>query len=234
MNTLRWWSGILVAFFLLVLIRVFLPLPFTNEIIIFSIYVMGCSFLLGRVGFISFGQPAYLATGAYATAFYLFYFGTNPFIGILVGIAAGFVMAAHRRPALRPAAERLFRPGQPGAGGDHLLHDAEGAGADHPGGQRAVVFDQHEIHAHPRHHPAEGVLHLRLSGRAGDLGASTNTSTTPSTAPAAWPPRSTRTRSSFSATATSRSACWPSSSPTRRRPWPARCTPSTWASSAPR
>ena len=93
MKTLRWWSGILVAFFLLLLIRVFLPLPFTNEIIIFSIYVMGCSFLLGRVGFISFGQPAYLATGAYATAFYLFYFGTNPFIGILIGIAAGFVMA---------------------------------------------------------------------------------------------------------------------------------------------
>jgi branched-chain amino acid transport system permease protein len=92
MNTLRWWSGIAVAFFLLFLVRVFLPLPFSNEIIIFSIYVMGCSFLLGRVGFISFGQPAYLATGAYATAFYLFYFGTNPFIGILIGMAAGLVM----------------------------------------------------------------------------------------------------------------------------------------------
>ena len=50
---------------------------------------MGCSFLLGRVGFISFGQPAYLAAGAYGTAFYLFYFGTNPYIGILVGVAVG-------------------------------------------------------------------------------------------------------------------------------------------------
>jgi branched-chain amino acid transport system permease protein len=50
---------------------------------------MGCSFLLGRVGFISFGQPAYLAAGAYATAFYLFYFGTNPYIGILFGVAGG-------------------------------------------------------------------------------------------------------------------------------------------------
>src|SRR3989339_666174 len=89
----RWWWGILLAFFLLAIIRVFLPLPFSNEIIIFSIYVMGCSFLLGRVGFISFGQPAYLATGAYATAFYLFYFGTNPYIGILIGIAAGIVMS---------------------------------------------------------------------------------------------------------------------------------------------
>ena len=93
MNVFRWWWGILLAFFLLALIRVFLPLPFSNEIIIFSIYVMGCSFLLGKVGFISFGQPAYLATGAYATAFYLFYFGTNPYVGILIGIAAGIVMS---------------------------------------------------------------------------------------------------------------------------------------------
>jgi len=93
MNIFRWWRGILFAFFLLALIRVFLPLPFSNEIIIFSIYVMGCSFLLGKVGFISFGQPAYLATGAYATAFYLFYFGTNPYIGILIGIAAGIIMS---------------------------------------------------------------------------------------------------------------------------------------------
>jgi branched-chain amino acid transport system permease protein len=74
-------------------LRVFLPLPFSNEIIIFSIYTMGCSFLLGRVGFISFGQPAYLATGAYATAFYLFYFGTNPYIGILIGILAGLLIS---------------------------------------------------------------------------------------------------------------------------------------------
>ncbi len=93
MNIFRWWRGILLAFFLLAVIRVFLPLPFSNEIVIFSIYVMACSFLLGQVGFISFGQPAYLATGAYATAFYLFYFGTNPFIGILIGILAGLVIS---------------------------------------------------------------------------------------------------------------------------------------------
>jgi branched-chain amino acid transport system permease protein len=93
MNMLRWWWGILLAFFLLGVARVFLPLPFVNEVIIFSIYTMGCSFLLGRVGFISFGQPAYLAVGAYGTAFYLFYFGTNPYIGILLGILAGWVVS---------------------------------------------------------------------------------------------------------------------------------------------
>ncbi len=93
MNTLRWWWGILVTFLLIGVARVFLPLPFMNEIIIFSIYTMGCNFLLGRVGFISFGQPAYLAVGAYGTAFYLYYFGTNPYVGILLGILAGWVVS---------------------------------------------------------------------------------------------------------------------------------------------
>lgn len=89
----RWWWGILLAFALLAMARVFLPLPFVNEVVIFSIYAMGCSFLLGRVGFISFGQPAYLAVGAYGTAFYLFYFGTNPYIGILLGVLSGLVVS---------------------------------------------------------------------------------------------------------------------------------------------
>ena len=89
MRALRWWRGLLLAFSLLVVARLFLPLPFVIEVVIFAIYTMGCSFLLGRVGFISFGQPAYLAAGAYATAFYLFYFGTNPYAGILFGLAGG-------------------------------------------------------------------------------------------------------------------------------------------------
>jgi branched-chain amino acid transport system permease protein len=93
MKAFQWWWGLLLAFSMLAVARVFLPLPFVNEVVIFSIYTMGCSFLLGRVGFISFGQPAYLAVGAYATAFYLFYFGTNPYIGILLGVLAGGVVS---------------------------------------------------------------------------------------------------------------------------------------------
>ncbi|MGZ5413867.1 MAG: ABC transporter permease subunit, partial [Aeromicrobium sp.] len=83
----------LLAFSLLLVMRFFLPLPFVNEVLLFSIYTIGCNFLLGRVGFISFGQPAYLAVGAYATAFYLYYFGTNPLIGIGLGIVAGMIFA---------------------------------------------------------------------------------------------------------------------------------------------
>jgi branched-chain amino acid transport system permease protein len=93
MNALKWWWGLLLAFGLLGVSRIFLPLPFLNEVVIFSIYAVGCNFLIGRVGYISFGQPAYLALGAYATAFYLFYFGTNPFIGILVGVLGGLVVS---------------------------------------------------------------------------------------------------------------------------------------------
>src|SRR5688572_11917227 len=93
-GVLRWWRGLVIAFSLLALMRFVLPLPFANEVVIFSIYTIGCSFLLGRVGFISFGQPAYLAVGAYGTGFYLFYFGTNPLVGLAVGVLAGFVVAA--------------------------------------------------------------------------------------------------------------------------------------------
>jgi branched-chain amino acid transport system permease protein len=93
MNAIRWWWGLLLAFSVLAASWAFLPLPFVNEVVIFSIYTMGCNFLLGRVGFISFGQPAYLAAGAYGTAFYLFYFGTNPYVGILVGILSGLAVS---------------------------------------------------------------------------------------------------------------------------------------------
>jgi branched-chain amino acid transport system permease protein len=93
LNSLHWWRGILLTFTALWLAKFLLPLPFMNEVIVFSIYTIGCNFLLGRVGFISFGQPAYLAVGAYATAFYLFYFGTNPYIGILIGLGVGIVFA---------------------------------------------------------------------------------------------------------------------------------------------
>jgi branched-chain amino acid transport system permease protein len=92
-NAIRWWWGLVLAFSLLAASRIFLPLPFVIEVVIFSIYTMGCNFLLGRVGFISFGQPAYLAAGAYGTAFYLFYFGTNPYVGILVGILSGLALS---------------------------------------------------------------------------------------------------------------------------------------------
>jgi branched-chain amino acid transport system permease protein len=92
-DTWYWWRGILFAFAALWLARWVLPLPFMNEVLIFSIYTIGCNFMLGRVGFLSFGQPAYLAVGAYGTAFYLYYFGANPYLGLLIGALTGAVFA---------------------------------------------------------------------------------------------------------------------------------------------
>src|SRR5215831_6262541 len=99
-GVLRWWRGLLLAFGLLALGGICLPLPFANEIVIFSIYAIGCSFLLGRVGFISFGQPAYLAVGAYATGMYLYYWGANPYVALACGVGAGFVAALVVGPLL--------------------------------------------------------------------------------------------------------------------------------------
>ena len=165
MNVLRWWWGLLLAFALLALVRVFLPLPFANEIVIFSIYTMGCNFLLGRVGFISFGQPAYLAVGAYATAFYLFYFGTNPYVGILIGVLAGIVVSF----AIGPLFVRLR--------GDYFalvnlalaviifyLMQKVLAGITH--GDNGLWFLTNiDLHAGARPDAARSVLHLRLPGR---------------------------------------------------------------------
>ena len=93
MKAVQWWWGLVLAFGLIAVSAIFLPLPFVIEVLIFAVYTMGCNFLLGRVGFISFGQPAYLAVGAYGAAFYLFYFGTNPYVGLLIGIATGLVVS---------------------------------------------------------------------------------------------------------------------------------------------
>jgi branched-chain amino acid transport system permease protein len=93
LRALKWWRGLLIAFSLILMMRLFLPLAFVTEVLLFSIYTIGCNFLLGRVGFISFGQPAYLAAGAYATALYLYYFGTNPLVGIALGLVIGVVFA---------------------------------------------------------------------------------------------------------------------------------------------
>ena len=94
----RWWGGIAAAFALVAAARLVLPLAFVIEVLIFAIYTIGCSFLLGRLGFISFGQPAYLAAGAYGTAFYLYYFGANPYVGIALGLASGLALSLAAGP----------------------------------------------------------------------------------------------------------------------------------------
>jgi branched-chain amino acid transport system permease protein len=75
-------------------LRLVLPGAFLIHVAIFSIYTMGFSFLMGKLGLVSFGQPAYMGIAAYGTGLYLHYFGTNPFLGMLVGLLVGIAFAA--------------------------------------------------------------------------------------------------------------------------------------------
>ncbi len=84
----------MVAFALIIPLRLLLPRPFIMDVMIFGIYALAFSFLMGQLGLVSFGQPAYLGIGAYATALYLYYFGTNPYVGIVVGILVGLAASA--------------------------------------------------------------------------------------------------------------------------------------------
>lgn len=90
---LRQWGSIPVGVVVIILMRLLLPHPFVSEVMILTVYATGFSFLLGKVGFLSFGQPAYLGFGLYATAIYMFYFGHDPYVGVLVGILAGIVLS---------------------------------------------------------------------------------------------------------------------------------------------
>ena len=85
-------TGIIIVFVLLYLLKGVLPAAFLTEVVIYSIYAMGCSFLIGRLGLTSFGQPAFLAFGAYGAGIYLYYFGTNSYVAILVGVLTSFLI----------------------------------------------------------------------------------------------------------------------------------------------
>lgn len=87
----RWIGGPLLLVAALIAARMVFPtkMNFITEVSIFSIYVMGCNLLYGYLGMVSFGQPFYLSVGAYGTAIYLAYLGTNPLISMFAGMGAG-------------------------------------------------------------------------------------------------------------------------------------------------
>jgi branched-chain amino acid transport system permease protein len=90
----KWIGGPLLLTIVLIIAKMVFAgkITFFTEVAIFSIYVMGCNLLYGYLGMVSFGQPFYLGVGAYSTAIYLAYFGTNVMISIGVGIGAGIVI----------------------------------------------------------------------------------------------------------------------------------------------
>ncbi|HSW10577.1 MAG TPA: branched-chain amino acid ABC transporter permease [Bacillota bacterium] len=94
MRLTKTYGGIFLAFAIVGLLRLVFPAAFLIHVVIFSIYTMAFSFLMGRLGLVSFGQPVYMGIAAYGTGLYLHYLGTNPFLGMLVGIIVGIAFAA--------------------------------------------------------------------------------------------------------------------------------------------
>ena len=225
MNILRWWSGLLLAFALVALVRVFLPLPFANEIMIFSIYTIGCNFLLGRVGFISFGQPAYLAVGAYAAAFYLYYFGTNPYVGILIGIAAGIVVSLAVGPMFVRLRSDYFALVNL-ALAVIIFYLMQKVLADITHGDNGLWFltNLSSTPVLDLTRPDQFFIFAFLVGFA--VWAFYKYLDDSIYGACCLAPRSTTTSCGSSATTIFKYVCWPSSSPTQRPRWPARCMPS--------
>ncbi|MCR4403245.1 MAG: branched-chain amino acid ABC transporter permease [Firmicutes bacterium] len=87
------YGSIVLTFGAVLLLRLVLPRPFIMDVLIFGVYAMAFNFLMGHLGLVSFGQPAYLGLGAYGAALYLSYIGTNPYVGIIAGIALGLVVS---------------------------------------------------------------------------------------------------------------------------------------------
>jgi branched-chain amino acid transport system permease protein len=93
-DIVKWIGGPLLLIIVLIIARMIFSekITFFTEVAIFTIYVMGCNLLYGYLGMVSFGQPFYLGVGAYSTAIYLAYFGTNLMISMAIGIGAGIVI----------------------------------------------------------------------------------------------------------------------------------------------
>ena len=78
---------IIAALFLL--LTPILGLQRTTDFIIFCIFVLAYDLLYGYLGRLSFGHMLYLGVGAYAAALTSEHISGNPFVAILVAIAAG-------------------------------------------------------------------------------------------------------------------------------------------------
>jgi len=91
---IKWIGGPILLALALIVARMVFPtkMTFITELSIFAIYVMGCNLLYGYLGMVSFGQPFYLSVGAYSTAIYLTYIGTNLLASLFVGMGAGLVV----------------------------------------------------------------------------------------------------------------------------------------------
>ena len=68
--------------------------PLMTEIMIFGLFALGFNLLLGHTGILSFGHAAYFGLGCYGCGMAIRYFGASVWMGLLVSLVLGVVLAA--------------------------------------------------------------------------------------------------------------------------------------------
>ena len=77
-----------------VLLSLFVPLHWLTDFAIFCILVLSFDLLYGYMGHLSFGHMLYYGVGAYAASLTLLHLAPNPFLAMIVGVAAGLAVSA--------------------------------------------------------------------------------------------------------------------------------------------
>ncbi len=98
-DTLRKYDLIIIAAIFLASIPV-LSIQRTTDFIIFCVFVLGYDLLYGYMGRLSFGHMLYLGVGAYATALASEYLTHNPFLILIIAIAAGMLVGVILGPII--------------------------------------------------------------------------------------------------------------------------------------
>ncbi len=68
-------------------------LAFLTRIVIMIIFVLSIDLILGLGGIVTLGQAAMYGTGAYAAGLFAIHVSTDPLLGLLIGMAAGAIIA---------------------------------------------------------------------------------------------------------------------------------------------
>ena len=87
-HTVKKYDLILVAAVFLLLVPI-LTMQRTTDFMIFCVFVLAYDLIYGYMGRLSFGHMLYLGVGAYAAALSAEHLSGNPFLALLVAIAAG-------------------------------------------------------------------------------------------------------------------------------------------------
>lgn len=89
------YGHIILAFLILILMPLFIPIPTASTILIYGLYAMGYNIALGYTGMLSFGHAAFFGLGAYGAGISLRYFNYSVYSSIFTGmlLAALFALA---------------------------------------------------------------------------------------------------------------------------------------------